>query len=371
MSEENQITIKQVIVHGVDHHKHDSVQHSGWETPIPGEVANFLKRHIISSQEHKYTNIARFVNGNKSPSDLPPLKVKIDELLGASNSKQFVERSKIIADRLFNVVKNDKKISPSELVICTFSEEDSPDVLRLALLKMDPADGFIGKREKIEGKVRFVMEKIPEMLPAGGLQKCAFILPETLRKVEEYDLKVLDMQMKRYGIQKSAASFFTEKFLQCEVPPPSEDQGIIVLDGSKGWIDQKKEKGEWTEEEVENFNERLKEHLRKETIDVDAFSQAAIKDPVEQEQYIAALKGGGLKSLTFTNAPRVRERIAEYIWFEGADGLKVRIKPGDAGEPNVVREGKMLEQVYDQVTGNWIITIRTPIWEKKIRRGGK
>ena len=364
MRDESQIIINRVIVHGVDHHKNDSAQHSDLETPIPEEVANFLKHHIISGHEHKYTNIARFLNGNKSPSDPRPLKEEIDDLLGATNSEQFVEESKIIATRLFDAVKNDKKISPSELVICTFCENLS-DYMQLALLKMDPADGFVGKREKIKNKVRFIMEKIPEMLPTGGLQKCAFILPKTLREAEDYDLKVLDMQMKRYGIQRPAASFFTETFLQCQVPPPSVDQGIIVLDNSRGWIEQKKE--EWPEEDVENFHERLKEQLKKETVDIDAFSQTAIKDPVEQEQYIAALRASGLRSLTFTNSPQVKSQIAEYIWFEGANGLKVRIKPGDVEDPDVVGNKKMLEQVYDQVTGNWIITIRTPFWEKKIR----
>ncbi len=366
MSEENQVIIKQVIVHKVDHHKSNRPQLSDLKTPVPKEVATFLKRHIVSSREHKYTNIANFVNGNENQEKQPSLKKIIDKLLLDSN--QFVDQSKVIAKRLFNVVKNNKKISPSELVICSFSESGASDI-QLALLKMDPEDGFIGSREKIKNKLRFVMRRIPEMLPTGGLQKCAFILPERLREIKEYDLKVLDMQQKRYGIQKFAASFFTESFLQCEFPPPSEVQTDIFLDESKKWVDRKKEK--WSEEDLENFNERLKQHLMKETVDVDIFSQKAIKEPEEQEEYVEALKESGLESLTFTAAPKVREQMAKYIWFEGADGLKVRIRPDDVGDPNVVGEGKMLEQVEDEVTNNWIITIRTAFWEKKIRRGGR
>jgi hypothetical protein len=349
----NEILIEKLIVHKIDHLKHSYAQLSDLETPIPDDVGKFLRKHIISNREHRFTNIAKFVNKGKSQA---VFKNVFDELLG--NRDQFVDKSKKIAGHLFSIVSKNRAISPSDLIICTFREVEEKSHLQLALLKMDPEDGFVGQREvDANGKARIVLKPVGDVLPTGALQKCAFIFPQSMRKEKGYDLKVLDMQRRRYNIQAQVASFFTKDFLQCETPPASEEQTYLFIDKSEEWIDKKE--SVWDIKDVENFHKHLTDSIMRNTADVVNFAMEGISKSEEQDDYISHMKAQGLHTFTFTPSPEVRSHFLKYTWFYGDDGLRVRINKNEVGK------GKVLDYYKDDAVGDYVITIRTIKWKEK------
>jgi hypothetical protein len=212
MTSTRQLQIRKTIIHRIDHRNYDTPLLSDKDSPIPEEVARLLMHWISSNREHRHARTARFV---EPLNDMGQMSELCNDILTMPDS--FVPRSKEIATRLFQIMSGNKRISPGDLVICTFVEGDDQDSEWLALLKVDTEDGFVGEREQTDGRVRVVLRRVPGILPVGELQKCAFILPPNLRLERGYDLVVLDQQAVRYGIKSPVASFFVRDFLQCEV----------------------------------------------------------------------------------------------------------------------------------------------------------
>jgi nucleoid-associated protein YejK len=356
MSNNHQIVINQMIIHKVDHRNYDAPQLSDLESPISEEVASFLRKHIDFNREHKYARSAVFTG---PPENQPVLRTMCDELIG--DPGQFVAQSQAIARHLFETVKEDKRVSPGDLTICTFTEGDD-DLRWLALLKMDPADGFVGEREIINGQVRIVLHRVPDVLPTGELQKCAFILPPKLREQHRYDLRVLDQQAARFGVRQMVASFFVTDFLQCQIGLNRRDKTLTFLYGSNEWIGHKK--AQWSAEDIERFRRRAAVAIQDNMVDVADFAEAIISKPEEQEEYLEFMRCQGLKDLTFETDPDERQRLTQYLWFEGDHGLQIRIEAEAAIGPDSI-----LDYKRDEATNVWTVTIRTTHWEEMFKKG--
>ncbi len=231
------ITLQRVIIHKVDHINYDKAQLSDMESPISEEVGSFLRKHILNNREHRFTRSAVF---QEVPTGNAYLRTMCDFIV--ADTDQFIDRSREIALHLFGSIENSrnkKNISPGDLVVCTFNEENSPKLTWVALLKMDPEDGFVGERVEVNGKVQITLKRVKDVIPTGELQKCAFVLPHELRN-ENLHLKVLDQQAARYGIRRLVASFFLHDFLQCKVLINPSDQTRIFLYGSLGLVKRKR-----------------------------------------------------------------------------------------------------------------------------------
>jgi hypothetical protein len=226
---------------------------------------------------------------------------------------------------------------------------------------MDPEDGFVGVREEVNGQVRYVLRRVPNILPRGELQKCAFILPPDLREERGYDLRVLDQQAARYGARRLIASFFVTDFLQCTVGLDRGDRTRVFFYESHGWLAGKVE--QWPEEAIERFKRRTAGCLQDAVVDVTGFAAEVIPSPDEQDEYLEHMQEQGLKDLAFEPDPGEGRRLTRYTHFEGDHGLKVRI------EAEAVGPGKTLEYDRDPATNTWTVTIRTTRWEEAVRRG--
>jgi hypothetical protein len=342
-----------MIIHKVDHRNYDAPQLSDLESPITDEVGGFLRQHIASNREHKYARTGRFLPPEEEQVSLCTM---CDSLL--QRPGQFVPQSQEIARHLFHTI--DKRVSPGDLIFCTFAE-GGDDLEWLALLKMDPEDGFIGVREEVNGQVRYVLRRVPNVLPRGELQKCAFILPLDLREERRYDLRVLDQQAARYGARRLIASFFVTDFLQCKVGLDRGDRTRVFFYESHGWLAKKVE--QWPEEAIERFKRRTAGCLQDAVVDVASFAAEVIPSPDEQDEYLEHMQEQGLEDLTFEPDPREKRRLTRYTYFEGDHGLRVRI------EAEAVGPGKTLEYDKDPATNTWTVTIRTTRWEETVRRG--
>jgi hypothetical protein len=342
-----EITIHKIIVHKVDHKLNREPILSDLESPLTDEVRSFLRQHIISNREHNRAHKATFIN---MPN---PISILCDEILVNSNS--FVDRSKDIANLLFRAMFDGRgNIVPGDLVICTYTE-NGIETQHLALLKMEPEDGFVGKRENVNGRIRVILERVPEVLPTKELQKCAFILPANLRQERGYDLIILDQQTARFGIRRPVASFFQSGFLQCKTGLHPKEQTHIFIYQSQAWLKQKKD--ELAADDIERFKQRTTEIVQSNVVDVTTFAQETLADPEMQNEYLVYMQDKGLEGLTFVPDPQEREKWTGYIWFRGDDDLEIRIRT------NAVGEGRTLFTRKDEATNTYIVTIRTTVWE--------
>jgi hypothetical protein len=350
MPEDTPIHIHRVIVHKVDHKQYDEALISDLESPLSPEVRSFLRRHIRTNREHKNSRTATFLA--KVPPKQASLRGMSDAIL--DDPAKFVRQSQKIAEHLFEHLSG--RTSPGDLVVCLFSEGQPPGDPWLALLKMDPSDGFVGDRTKVDGQWQMVLRLVRDVLPSSDreLQKCAFILPPKLRKQRKYDLQMLDQQNRRYGVQEAVATFFSQGFLQCKIAlNPAEITAKFFLETNR-WL--KKREAEWSEEQVERARAQLHQMIQHETVDVTDFARAVITDPKDRQAYLDFLRERGIEDFVFQPDPAQRQRLTEYAVFEGDDGLRIRIRA------DVV--GQMLTCQQDQVTKEQIITIRTTSWEQ-------
>ena len=354
MTNTDNVTVQRMIVHKVDHKKYDAPLLSDLESPIEDEVRSFLRQHIALNQEHKRVRTARFLEPSDGAETVCTL---CDDIF--ADASHFVQRSRQIATHLFQSMTGDGRISPGDLVICTFSEGEDQNLQWLAILKMDLNDGFVGERRGEKGQKRVILRRVPDVLPTGGLQKCAFILPSVLRK--KYDLLVLDQQTGRHGAKKPVASFFLKKFMKCEVGFERKEGTQVFVLQSQAWVTQKKDT--WPTEDIALFKERTIEAVRANIIDVVAFAHEMIQDPDEQEEYLTHVRQKGLRELTFEPDPEERNRWTRYTWFKGDDDLQVKIRSEAVGED------RTLDWVLDKTTNTYVVTIRTANWEPLLKRG--
>ena len=294
MINQSKIHVHRMIIHKVDHRNYDAPQLSDLESPVTDEVGSFLRQHIVSNREHRHARTARFLPAKEGQVSLCAM---CDCLL--NHPDQFVPQSQEIAKHLFRTIHKDKRIWPGDLILCTFTEQDD-DSEWLALLKMDPEDGFICEREEVNGQVRSVLRRVLNALPRGDLQKCAFILPPNLREERGHDLKVLDQQAARYGARRLIASYFVVDFLQCKLGLDRGDRTRTFVYGSYEWLAGKKE--QWSKEDIERFKRRVMNSLQDAVVDATSFAAAVIRKPHEQDEYLKYLREQGLEDLTFEPA---------------------------------------------------------------------
>lgn len=348
----NQISIKKIIIHKIDHIKSDKPLLADIESPLNPDVEWFLEEHIRENYLNSYIREANFV---VNPTGKRVLKNLCKDIL--DHPGQFVAKSREIASHLFEVVEGDNRISPSDLAVCLL-EDRSVSQYRLALFKLDAHDSFVDRQVRVKGKLMIELRKVVDVLPTGGVQKCAFVLPEDLKENRGYNLKVLDLQQPRGGGSPAVASFFSKDFLQCKVvlPPPAQ-QDIFVRANSE-YIDKKK--GEWDIEEIENFEKHVLEALESDELDIDSFAEETIQDDEEQNEYKEFIesKKHFPKMLNFASDSLIRG--VPKLTFTGVNGLRVEINADAVGD------GKTLSYSKDENLMIWNVKINTVTWRRKM-----
>ena len=345
---DSSLHIERMIIHKVDHKSSAGLQLADLGSPLDDpKVHGFLHDHITSSREHKNSRLATFkepATGQACVRDM------CYGLLDAPD--QFVSQSQEIARRLYDTI--DKRMSPGDLVLCTFTENDDPTPW-LAILKIDPSQGFLSHQERVDGRVRFVLEGVPDVLSDAELQKAAFIVPQPLRKKLEYDLRVLDQQMGRRRARRAVASFFSEKFLSCVVGLNLAERNKTFISGSRSWA---REESEWPDQQIAELDTAAIEALGAAQVDVANFAAARIPDVAQQERYLEYLQEKGLDELVFEPDPEIRKRY-QYVIYEGDYDARLRI------QPKALKE-RALEISENKTTGLTTVTFKTKHWVEKL-----
>lgn len=359
------IKLHRMIVHKVDfdveQRKYQEPQLSDLESPVDNEDVNFFfRQHIANGKEHLYARSGVFDAQPKESNIV--IQLVCDELL--SSPEHFVSCSQQIARHLFEAMKKDRRISPGDLIVATYTDSAIGENTEcLALLKMDPSDGFVSERREENGHVQIVLRRVEDVLPNSELQKCAFVLPPKARTNERH-LIVLDQQITNRGGSRTVATFFISDFLQCKVDLNNREKTQVFFVGSRDFRGQKK--AIWSEEQTASFDATIEAALQNLSIDVAALARIAVQEVAEQDEYIEYIRGqmraDGFEDLVFEPDQTMRNQ-KNYVVILGDEELKIRV------EADAVGKGKTLEFTKNEATGQTEIIIMTAKFEKKEKRG--
>lgn len=362
---DDDVIVEHLIAHSVDHTLQQP-KLSEREPPFDAEVASFFARHVREAWTHQRTQESIFSNQQSVIQGLchdimrnPKRKLvdasqRIAEHLFASMLRLAPEREGEKGDK---PAKPDMRISKGELVVCAFRDGRSGDPW-VALLKMDPAEGFASEPQIIDGQFCFVFRHVGDIMPTGELQKCAFVLPPNLVKKRRIDLLVLDQQVAVYGGYRMASSFFTERFLHCGPVLQAAERNRAFILGSQAFADTR----EWSPEVRSDFHYGIALTTRQPKINVAHFSETYIPEK-ERDAYLDFMRSKhGLTQFVFPRDPEVTEKLTRYEEFIGDAGLRLIVESGKVGQH------RMVSPEFDEATGEWVVTIRTTQWKPKFVR---
>ncbi len=355
MGDIGSISIDRMIVHKLDHLQATQPQLSDLVSPVTDEASKFISKHITNNCEHRRARRALFAEPSSNQ-----VRIACDTVLDqVVNEAVFIDQSRVIATLLFAAMRGNRRISTGDLLMCLYSDVDNANQSSLAILKLDLESGFVGRVTTEGTKTRVVLEQIEDVLTNSELQKCAFVLPPDLRAAYGYDLTVLDQQTGRFNTNRHVASFFLQNFLNCTVGHNCADLTQTFVYASCGWID---EKEAWSGPDILRFKERIYQAVDGEAVDVLAFADEVIPDLTEREEFVEHLRTNGLRELTFPPDPGERTRLANFVTYEGDNGLRIRVRREALGENRTV------SPVRNQ-DGTWTVTVRTSTWRSALPGG--
>jgi nucleoid-associated protein YejK len=355
MAGSSKIKVHRMILHKIDRQlSKEGPIVSDVEPNLPSEVEIFVSEHIVSSKEDTYAR-----NGAFTPSENSDIVLKdvCDAIFDTPNN--FVEYSKVIAKHLFDTMERPGKPSPSDLIVCLYSEEGSKENW-LGILKMDPSEGFVSEEKKDAKGLKFYeLRRVNDVIVSTDLQKSALIAPPSLRSSVKYDLRLLDNQQSRSGINRIAASFFVTDFLQCRVGLNAADKTRVLLLASEDWISDKT--GKWSDEEIEEARTQITNAALGRRVNITSLAQNITAEENEQDNFVDYLRSKGIDESTFQPDPHVSKQMTTWTILEGDYGIRLSVRS------DLMSNRETFEKRYDDATNTWIVTIRTANLRTKTR----
>jgi nucleoid-associated protein YejK len=346
------IEIEHFIVHVLDNQTPKIVL-SDAECPILPEIQNLLLNYIKYSLKTVRKRVGRF----KQPANL----VENASILMLKNPQiNFIDQSQKIAEHLYTIMAADKRISRGDLLVCTYSEEDS-DFSMVAIFKVDLTTAFFRNVTQSAGKTSITIQPRTDAFPPpGDLQKCVFVQPMEPEKArKDYDLTILDNQISAIEDRPGIANFFCRTFLDCELALTDKRRAILFGKFTEKWLEKKEKEGVLAPDEVMTMKKFLRQAFKSDVINVPNFATIAITNEELRRDYLEYLRDNGLHDLEITPAfpPSPREiRKFTIKTFEGDCSLRIEID-ADCFE-EMVEVGK---PGSDNIR---TITIRTANWKE-------
>jgi hypothetical protein len=361
-----EVTIAQYIVHRV-HQKPDPRTQvdpppmlADVVSPPDGLVEDFLIAHIQRGQEDYRSRRATFLAVPTSN----PVREQCDAIFDhLGDVSCFVDRSRTIATELAAAAQGreraDARITPGDLIVCQLAVRvDGASKPMLALLKIDAQSGFYGVRKRLSsGAIQVVLRAVREVLTDARLLKCAFVLPPEERQSQKYDLLVLDLQVDKRNASQWAASYFIDRFLQCETGlTPDEELNVLIYKGAD-FIEHSQA---LSPAEKEQAKLRTLESMYDQEINVVQLAGDIFSDPAERQRYLEHLRANKLTDLVFAPNPRKRQNLVNFVTFEGDNDLTLRVRRQDYGPGRMVTPG-----ARPNADGSTTITVRTTRWQPR------
>ncbi|MDP4182008.1 MAG: nucleoid-associated protein [Bacillota bacterium] len=275
------INVKKAVIHVLNKEANEPLL-NGYELEITEDLSIFLEKHITKSISDDEARKGRFKEGMNIIQTTSSRMIHEEDY--------FLEGSKDIARQLFKAMKTNSSISSTDLIVCTYDNEDE---VYVAILKMDYTTSYIHEIEMDQDDFKISIKKQEISLPGPGqkIQKCAFVRDNYSR--EDFDLIILDNQINNKNDEEPIAQFFLNTFLSAELMMDSRTYTKLFKKETENWIREKAKEGD---DHVEDIRELVINTIRQEDeIDLTTFSQNAFgAKQYLHEDFKAAMQEKGL-----------------------------------------------------------------------------
>lgn len=202
------VTVERAIVHLINH-LDEKVTESDVELDLTGnkKLRDYFNDQVQNAVDDDQTASAKFSTDGDHSAATECYKI-LDE------PKNFISSSKELARLLMKAMGTDERIKPqtATLATCSYTHESHKGKKFLALIKLDPFDGFVEKVVPVSGGNLVTLEPVDNVMPSkeAKLRKAALIPPKGI--TPNLDLYLLDRQTA--GV---VAVFFGKTFLNTTV----------------------------------------------------------------------------------------------------------------------------------------------------------
>lgn len=217
MSNASAVTIQHAIVHITDRNMPAPV-YSDFELDLAAspKLHEYFTAQVGNALEDEHTGAALFAE--REPYDA---KEACNRILAGETD--FIDASQALALLLHRAMRTHARIAPGSLAVCVYHVAKDP-ARNVALIKLDPATGFVQEVVKQNGKRLVSFDIVENVMPTARekLHKAALVSPSGKHR---YDLQLLDRQT-----PEVAAAWWAETFLNT----------VPIFDGKRGAEDFKR-----------------------------------------------------------------------------------------------------------------------------------
>jgi hypothetical protein len=310
MRKPTDILIDEIVIHILD----PAGRFIPSERPITlsdnAKLHNFFTNHISTCLAAPSAKASRFRNMNpKLPSGLceAMLQGETDLVTGAQE----------LSGQLYDILANDRRISPGDLAICFYRASNYPDQRFLAMLKINPSEVFQHRIRDVNNAryIDFMPATQPMFAKKETLQKAVFIKQRT--EDSYYDMLLIDRQT------PDVADFFSKTFL--DVEDAFDDRENTTLFYNSLIHSHNKLRPLLTPEENTVVDSAIRDAISGESIHVDSMiKRLPLPDDV-REQFHENLDDR-LPDHVIKLDKTTSTRLLKWHRFRGDHGLKVEVQ---------------------------------------------
>ncbi|MCL2321267.1 MAG: nucleoid-associated protein [Oscillospiraceae bacterium] len=277
----SEVKINEAVIHILDRNGDDVIYNEFYLNLEDEEVIDFVSKHVTKALKDESVKYGKFIKKSIVNEYCNRFFRCEDDLLGAS---------KLIAKRLYEVMKEDTNIPSCDLMVVSILSDLGP---LMGIFKMDYIKNYAHKVDVIGDKIGIDIISQFTGLPASSQKvlKCAFIKPfDENEKVNAY---VID---KRLGkkIEGFNEDFFIDDFLNCNLERNQRDNTRDFLNMSEKWI---RENYMDDAEKSYDIREGIKDKLEKESnIDLDELAEEVIQDEHLRGSFKEKIESSGVSN---------------------------------------------------------------------------
>lgn len=277
----NDININEAIIHIIDSNADEPILNE-YSLEMDEDIHKFLYKHIEKCFKDEELKFGRF-----NPERNIVKELVQDYLNGIDTD--LISISKELAKQLFIIMKCNEDIPAGDLLIVSLTTDQGP---MIGILKLDYVKNFTHEVQFIDQKIGIGIVPQNAGLPAGRIQKAAFIKP--IREEDRYNLMILDKQRSSkegdYG-----SNYFIGMFLGATAIVNERDMTRTFMKAAETWT---RKNITDDADKAEEIRTTVKNNLRElDSINIETLSDELFKEqPEVKDNFTAYIKEQGLNN---------------------------------------------------------------------------
>lgn len=286
--DKSKILINKIIVHILDTNLEMPVLSQN-EHPIDEEINEFIENHISKALENENLKEAKFFENENYVLNLCKEILENNSTFGVVTSK--------IATQLFEIMKKHVDISPSDLVFCLFTLNNTEF---LGILKLNYKHSYIHYVNAYEeGNINSIIkQKTALPIENQKVDECAFI------NLKDFSIELIEKKCEIDGEKKF---YFSENFLECGTKANITDK-VKIFNKTSDKFNKKYFEGEF--EKTLELRKATSESIEEQNaINIEAVADKVFKGNVElKTEYIQEIRKSGIEDDCIEVTPKITEK---------------------------------------------------------------